>query len=135
MENPSFKEKKLYTNTLFASNFVLAMVVSARVLERQFQGLFKPGPKSCTKISKIRANQAQNTSFSFIAKFRGHFRQVQQVKLVKKKQTRTAPLKKLHIQKRTGFFKTNPHIYRLQGNPKIVQFNSSQFPPWVKSPI
>ena len=48
MENPSFKEKKLYTKTLFASNFVLAMVVSERVLERQFQGLFKSGPKSCT---------------------------------------------------------------------------------------
>ena len=41
MENPSFKEKKLYTKTLFALNFVLAMVVSERVLEKQFQGLFK----------------------------------------------------------------------------------------------
>ena len=31
MENPSFEEKYLYTKTLFASNFVLAMVVSERV--------------------------------------------------------------------------------------------------------
>ena len=31
--------KKNYTKTLFASNFVLVMVVSERVLERQYQGL------------------------------------------------------------------------------------------------
>ena len=59
MENPSFKEKKLYTKTLYAPNFVLAMVVSERVLERQFQGLFKSGPKSCTYNLTNRANQAQ----------------------------------------------------------------------------
>ena len=45
MENPSFKEKKLYTKTLFASIFFLAIFVSERVLERQFQGLFKSAPK------------------------------------------------------------------------------------------
>ena len=56
MENTSYGEKKLYTKTLFALNFVLEMVVSETVLERQFQGLFKTGPKSCTVNSKIRAN-------------------------------------------------------------------------------
>ena len=56
MENPSFKEKKLYTKILFAPNFDLAMVVSERVLERQLQGLFKSGPKSCTYNLTIRAN-------------------------------------------------------------------------------
>ena len=85
MENPSFKEKYFYTKTLFASYFVLAKVVSERVLERQFQGLFKSGPKSCTcNQSKLGPNVSQNTSFSFITKFRGHLRQVQQVKLVNK---------------------------------------------------
>ena len=56
MENPCFKEKKLDTKISFASNFVLAMGVSERVLERQCQGLFKSGPKSCTYNLKIRAN-------------------------------------------------------------------------------
>ena len=46
MENPSFKEKKLYTKILFAPNFVLAMVVSVKVWERQLQVLFKSGPKN-----------------------------------------------------------------------------------------
>ena len=52
-------KKKLDTKTLFASNFVLAMAVSERALERQFQGLFKSGPTSCTYNFKIRANKAQ----------------------------------------------------------------------------
>ena len=56
------------------------MVVSERVLERQYQGLFKTGLKSC----KLGSNVPQNSSFSFIAKFRGHLRQVQKVKLVNK---------------------------------------------------
>ena len=56
MENPSFKEKKLYTKNLFASDFVLAMFDSERVLERQFQGLFKSGAKSCKYNLTIRAN-------------------------------------------------------------------------------
>ena len=43
----AFLGPKLDTKTLFASNFVLAMVVSERVLTRQFQGLFKSGPKNC----------------------------------------------------------------------------------------
>ena len=46
MENPSFEKKKPFTKTLFAPNLVLAMVVTERVLERQFQGLFESGPKS-----------------------------------------------------------------------------------------
>ena len=54
MENKSFKEEeKNYTKTLFASNLVLAMVVSERVWERQFQGIYKYGPKSCTYILTI----------------------------------------------------------------------------------
>ena len=54
MENPSLKKKKkLYTKTLFALNLVLAMVVSERVLERQFQGFLKPSPKSWTCNLKI----------------------------------------------------------------------------------
>ena len=49
MANPSFKEEKNFIKkTLFASDLVLAMVVSERVLESKFQGLFKYGPKSCT---------------------------------------------------------------------------------------
>ena len=59
MENPSFEKKKSGTNTLFAPDFVLAMVVSERVLERLFQWLFKSGPKSCMYILKIRANYTQ----------------------------------------------------------------------------
>ena len=48
LENPKFKEKKLYAKTLFALNFVLEMFISERVLKRQLQGLFKSGPKSFT---------------------------------------------------------------------------------------
>jgi len=51
--------KKLYAKTLFAPNFVLAMVVSERVFERQLQGLFKSGPKNCTYNLTIGANYAQ----------------------------------------------------------------------------
>ena len=40
-------------------DFVLALMVSERVLERQFQGLFESGPKSWTYNLKIRANYAQ----------------------------------------------------------------------------
>ena len=50
------KKKTWYKKTIFASNFDLAMVVLERVLQRQFQGLFKSGPKSCTYNLKIRAN-------------------------------------------------------------------------------
>ena len=46
MENPSFEKKKPDTKTLFAPDFVLVMVVSERVFERQFKGLFESGPKS-----------------------------------------------------------------------------------------
>ena len=60
------------------------MVVSKKVLERQFQGLFKSGPKNCPYNVKIHSNEPQNTSFSFVAKFRRRLRQVQQVKLVNK---------------------------------------------------
>ena len=43
------------SKTLFAPDFVLAiMVVSERVLERQFQGLFESGPKSWTYNLKTR---------------------------------------------------------------------------------
>ena len=60
IENPSFKEeKKLYTKTLFAPNFVVEMVVSEKVLERQFQGHFESGPKSWTYNLKTRANYAE----------------------------------------------------------------------------
>ena len=58
MENPSFEKKKSGTNTLFAPDFVLAMVVSGRVLKKPLR-LFKSGPKSCTYIWKIRANYTQ----------------------------------------------------------------------------
>ena len=51
-----FWRKKLYTKTLFAPNFVLAMVVSETVLERQLQGLFKSGTKSCTYSLTFIAN-------------------------------------------------------------------------------
>ena len=40
------RRRKPDTKTLFAPDFVLVMVVSERVLERQFQGLFESGPKS-----------------------------------------------------------------------------------------
>ena len=50
------KKKKLILKILFALNLVLAMDVSERVLENQFQGLFKYGPKSCTYNLKIKAN-------------------------------------------------------------------------------
>ena len=43
----------------FAPDFVLALMVSERVLERQFQGLFESGPKNWTYNLKIRANYAQ----------------------------------------------------------------------------
>ena len=60
VENPSFeKTKNLIQKTLFAPDFVLAMVVSERVLERQLQGLFESGPNSCTYNLKIRAKYAQ----------------------------------------------------------------------------
>ena len=45
MENPSFEKKNLIQKTLIARDFVLVLVVSERVLERQFQGLFESGPK------------------------------------------------------------------------------------------
>ena len=59
MENPSFVKKKPFTKTLFASDFVLAMDVSKRVLERHFHVLFKTGPQICIYNWKIRANYAQ----------------------------------------------------------------------------
>ena len=53
------RRRKPDTKTLFAPDFVLGMVVSERVLERQFQGLFESGPKSWTYNLKTRANYAQ----------------------------------------------------------------------------
>ena len=46
MGNPSFEKKNPDTKTLFVPDFVLGMVVSERVLESQFKGLFESGPKS-----------------------------------------------------------------------------------------
>ena len=43
-----WEEEKPYTKTLFPPDFVLAMVVSEKALEKQFQGFFESGPKSCT---------------------------------------------------------------------------------------
>ena len=79
-------------------------------------------------------NVPQNTSFSFLAKFRGLLRQVQKFKLVNKIDEDHFTKKLTHTQS-TEIFKINPHIYRFHCKLKILQFNSSQFPPWVKSPI
>ena len=59
MENPSFQKKKPDTKPFFAPDFVLALMVSERVLERQFQGLFESGPKGWTYNLKTKANYAQ----------------------------------------------------------------------------
>ena len=48
-----FRRKKPYTKTLFAPKRHLLMVVSGRVLERQYQGLFESGPKNSTLNLKI----------------------------------------------------------------------------------
>ena len=40
------RRRKPDTKTLFVPDFVLRMVVSERVVERQFKGLFESGPKS-----------------------------------------------------------------------------------------
>ena len=59
MERPSFEEeKKPYTKTQLCTGFFLAMVVSDRGLDRQFEGLVKSGPKICTYNWIIRANYA-----------------------------------------------------------------------------
>ena len=84
MENPSFQKKKPYTKPFFAPDFGLALMVSERVLERQFQGLFESGPKNWTYNLKIRAKYAQMYLKIHNFHFRGHLRQVQQVKLVNK---------------------------------------------------
>ena len=54
-----FQEEKPDTKTLFARDFVLVLVVSERVLEKQFQGLFESGPKGWTYNLKTKANYAQ----------------------------------------------------------------------------
>ena len=59
MKKPSLEEKKPHTKTLFAPKRQLPMVVSGRVLERQYQGLFKSGPKKWTLNLKFKANYVQ----------------------------------------------------------------------------
>ena len=41
-----FRSKNLIQNPFFSPDFVLALMVSEKVLERQFQGLFESGPKN-----------------------------------------------------------------------------------------
>ena len=86
-------------------------------------------------MTKLGPNLPQNSSFSLIAKLRGHLKQVQQVKLVKKIEEDRTAKKSEPYTKGQKLKKKNQHIFGLQGKPKILQFNSTQFPPCVKLPI
>ena len=54
-----FRRKKLFTKTLFTPTLYLAMVVSGKVSERRYQGLFESGPKKWTFNLKFKANYVQ----------------------------------------------------------------------------
>ena len=113
MENPSSKGNQ----TLYKKPYLLRIQFQQWLFQREF---WKDNFKGFSNMAlQVKNLSKLGPSFLFIAKFRGHLRQVQHVTLVNKiDEDRTA--------KKNDPYTTGQNIYRLQGKPKFFQFNSTQ---------